>query len=117
MGIDPRRGEIWLVELNPTRGSEIQKTRPVVVVSSNAINGLPVRLVSPVTSYQEKHLKWIWAVPIDPASGTGLFKKSTIMPEQSRCVSLERFVRLEGAIPLVAMEELDAALKIVFDLS
>jgi mRNA interferase MazF len=114
---DPRRGEIWLVELDPVRGSEIQKTRPVVVVSSNAINGLPVRLVTPVTTYQEKHMKRIWAVPVDPTSGTGLAAKSTIMPEQSRCVALERFVRVEGTVPPYVMEELDAALKIVFDLS
>ncbi len=31
----PKRGEIWLVDLNPTKGQEIQKTRPVVVISSD----------------------------------------------------------------------------------
>jgi len=32
--ISPKRGEIWLVQLDPTRGQEIQKTRPAVVISS-----------------------------------------------------------------------------------
>ena len=114
---DPMRGEIWLVELDPTRGSEIKKTRPVVVVSSNAMNMLPVRLVVPLTTYQATHAKRIWAVPLDATSGTGLDAKSTIMPEQCRCASIERFVRLEGTVPPYAMEELDAALKIVLDLS
>jgi mRNA interferase MazF len=111
---DPRRGEIWLVELDPTRGSEIRKTRPAVVVSSNAMRALPIRLVSPITTFQDKHLKRIWAIPIE---GSGLEVKSTIMPEQSRCVSLERFLRMQGIVPPQLMEELDSALKIVLDLS
>ena len=32
---NPKRGEIWLVKLNPTRGQEMRKTRPVVVISSD----------------------------------------------------------------------------------
>ncbi len=114
---EPRRGEIWLVELDPTRGSEIQKTRPVVVVSSNAMNMLPIRLVVPLTTHQARHAKRVWAVPVDATAGSGLTAKSTIMPEQCRCAALERFVRLEGSIPPYVMEELDAALKIVLDLS
>lgn len=43
---NPRRGEIWLVQLDPTRGQEIQKTRPAVVISSeifsNRSGGLKV---------------------------------------------------------------------------
>jgi mRNA interferase MazF len=117
MDIKPRRGEVWRVELDPTRGSEIQKTRPVVVVSSNAMNGLPIRMVVPITSFQERHLKRLWSVPIEATRGTGLDGKSTLMPEQIRCVSLERFVRLKGSVPPFAMEELEAALKIVLDLN
>ncbi|MBV6503330.1 MAG: Endoribonuclease MazF9 [Fimbriimonadales bacterium] len=116
MATNPRRGEVWLVNLDPTRGSEIQKTRPVVVVSSDAMNVLPVRLVAPITTYQLKHSKRIWAVPIDPAAGTGLDVKSTVMPEQTRCVATERFIRLLGVLPVHAIEEVDAALKIVMDL-
>ena len=117
MAADPRRGEIWLVELDPTRGSEIKKTRSAVVVSSNAINGLPVRIVAPVTGFQEKHMKRLWSVPVEATGATGLEKKSTVMPEQVRCVSLERFVLLQGSVPPYVMEELDAALKIVLDLN
>ena len=51
--MNPKRGEIWLVDLNPTRGTEIRKTRPVVVVSSNEIGVLPIRLVAPITEWRE----------------------------------------------------------------
>jgi len=40
------RGEIWKVNLDPDIGAEIRKTRPVVVVSSDAIGALPIRLVA-----------------------------------------------------------------------
>nr|WP_310487775.1 type II toxin-antitoxin system PemK/MazF family toxin [Chamaesiphon sp. VAR_69_metabat_338] len=41
----PRRGEIWLVNLDPTVGAEIQKTRPAIVISSDYIGKLPLKLV------------------------------------------------------------------------
>jgi len=39
----PKRGEVWLVNLDPTVGAEIRKTRPAVVVSSDAVGILPVK--------------------------------------------------------------------------
>ena len=52
--INPQRGEIWLVNLNPTRGQEIQKTRPVVIISTNLFSPIPLRIIIPITSWQEK---------------------------------------------------------------
>jgi len=43
------RGDIWKVNLDPTIGAEIKKTRPVVVVSSDAVGALPIKLVAPLT--------------------------------------------------------------------
>ena len=51
--MDSRRGEIWLVRLDPTLGAEIRKTRPVVVVNSDAIGVLPIRLVAPLTEWKD----------------------------------------------------------------
>ena len=55
--MNPRRGEIWLVDLNPTRGAEFRKTRPVVVVSSDEIGVLPIRLVAPITEWKTPLLR------------------------------------------------------------
>lgn len=47
----PCRGEVWLVTLDPTIGSEIRKTRPAVVVSPDEMNGaLSTAIVCPLTS-------------------------------------------------------------------
>jgi len=42
-----RRGDIWRVNLDPTVGAEIKKSRPVAVISSDAIGVLPIKLVAP----------------------------------------------------------------------
>ncbi len=49
--INPARGEIWLVNFNPQIGAEIEKLRPAVVVSINAIGRLPLRIVVPITAW------------------------------------------------------------------
>ena len=47
------RSDIWLVNLDPTIGTEIRKTRPVIVVSSNAVGALPIRLLVPVSEWKD----------------------------------------------------------------
>jgi mRNA interferase MazF len=43
---NPKRGEVWLVQLDPTRGQEIQKTRPAVVISADILGAIPMRITS-----------------------------------------------------------------------
>jgi len=45
-----RRGEVWLINLDPTVGAEIQKTRPAVIVNDDAIGILPLKVIVPITS-------------------------------------------------------------------
>lgn len=44
--MNPKRGEIWIANLDPTLGTEIRKTRPVIVISSDEIGILPNSLIS-----------------------------------------------------------------------
>ncbi|MBU0732774.1 MAG: type II toxin-antitoxin system PemK/MazF family toxin, partial [Proteobacteria bacterium] len=43
------RGEVWLINLDPTLGSEIKKTRPAVIVNDDAIGILPLKVIVPIT--------------------------------------------------------------------
>ena len=47
------RGEIWLVNLDPTVGSEIIKTRPCASVNDDAIGVLPLKVIVPITDWKE----------------------------------------------------------------
>lgn len=111
----PRRGEIWLVALDPTRGAEIRKTRPVVVVSADAVGVLPVKLVVPLTGRKPYHRGLIWLVPVDSTHGTGLDKPSTADVLQLRSVALERFVAHLGQLPAILVDEIAAAIAAVVE--
>jgi mRNA interferase MazF len=50
----PQRGEVWLVNFDPTLGTEIQKIRPAVVISSNEVGTLPIKLVGPITDWLDE---------------------------------------------------------------
>lgn len=94
----PKRGEIWRVDLNPTRGAEMNKTRPVVVMSSDRIGKLPLRLVVPLTSWQDEFSLLPWMTRVDPDKGNKLSKSSAADAFQMRSVSLERFVEKVGVL-------------------
>ena len=101
----PRRGEVWLVNLDPTVGSEIQKTRPAVVISSDAIGRLPIKLVAPVTDWKDHYARNIWHVRIEPHSTNGLSKLSAVDALQIRALDTQRFVHKLGDITSEALEE------------
>lgn len=73
----PRRGDIWLIALDPTQGSEIQKTRPCVVMSSNALQALPLRIIVPVTGWQARHGDHLSRVRLSPDTRNHLDKASS----------------------------------------
>jgi len=74
----PRRGDVWLVDFNPTRGAEIQKQRPAVVVSSDAVGRLPIKLVAPITGWKPAFTSSYWHVHLIPDAVNGLTKESAV---------------------------------------
>jgi len=70
--IDPRRGEIWLVDFDPAVGAEQRKLRPAVVLSLPSIGKLPLRIVVPVTSWKDRYRRYPWFVPLPATSENGL---------------------------------------------
>jgi mRNA interferase MazF len=56
------RGDIWLVNFDPTIGDEIQKTRPAVVMSINAAFRYRLQIVVPITTWQEKFSGDFWMI-------------------------------------------------------
>ena len=61
-GSPPNRGEVWLINFDPTLGAEIRKTRPAVVVSSDGMGRLPVKLVAPITEWKDAFSNAAWLV-------------------------------------------------------
>jgi len=91
-----KKGEIWLINLNPIRGKEQAGTRPVVIVSGNAMNDhLGLSIVCPITS---KIKKFAGGVILQADITTGLDTKSEILTFQIRTVAHNRFIKKIGNI-------------------
>jgi len=93
-----QRGEIWLVNLDPTIGSEIRKTRPAVIISSDLVGVLPLKVIVPFTEWKERYAQAPWMVKIDPDEQNGLSKSSAADALQIRSVSQQRLVQKLGAL-------------------
>jgi mRNA interferase MazF len=110
--IQPTRGEIWMVDLEPTVGAEMGKIRPAVVVNVDAVGRLPLRMIVPLTTWQPHHdqLPWFVRVPVD--AGNGLSQDSGADTFQIRCVSVDRFVRRMGVIATQQLADIATAIRI-----
>jgi mRNA interferase MazF len=113
LSTDPQsvnRGEVWLVSFDPAIGAEIRKTRPAVVLSSNEVGILPLKLMAPITEWKEAFAKNLWHVRIVPDSTNGLAKISAVDVLQVRGMDVRRFVTRLGMLSPVALENITAAL-------
>jgi mRNA interferase MazF len=109
-----RRGDIFLVNFDPTVGAEAKKTRPSVVVSNDINNAhSPIISISPVTSNVTK----IYSFEVEIPSKTAGFRvRSKIMVNQTRAIDKVRLVKKLGHLPSAIMTHVDRALKLHYSL-
>ena len=100
------RFEIWLVNLNPTKGREINKTRPCVVISPNEMSALSTLIVAPMTT---KGFAYPCRVECEY---TG--KKGLILFDQMRAVDKTRLVKKLGILDDKVQLKLCASLQELF---
>ena len=108
------RGEVWIANLNPTRGREQAGIRPVLVVSADGFNRgrANLAIVVPLTTTQRGiplH------VQIDPPQG-GVRKTSYAMCEAVRSISTDRLERAWGVVSPETLAVVDDRLRVVLDL-
>jgi len=107
--VQVRRGEVYLVSLDPTLGAEIRKTRPAVVVQNDLANRRsPITIVAAVSSQFEERL-YPTEVFVRAPQG-GLTADSVVLLNQIRSVDKGRLVRRLGVLKAETMREIDAAL-------
>lgn len=85
-----RRFEVWLINLDPTQGSEIKKTRPCLVVSPNEMAALKTTIVAPMTS---KGFEYPSRVPLNFMGTDGL-----VLLDQIRVVDKSRLIKKLGSV-------------------
>lgn len=110
----PQRGDVWLANLDPTRGREQAGTRPVLVLSANLFNAGPAGLtvVLPITS---KFKDIPWHVEVAPSEG-GLKTRSFIKCEDVRSIAKERLSKRWGRVSPATLDAVETRLRILLEL-
>jgi len=111
-----QQNEIWLINLDPTIGAEIQKTRPAIIVNDNSIGRLPLKIIVPITDWKDKYEVAPWMIKIEPNEKNNLSKNSAIDCFQIRCVSENRFIKQVGLIDEQISDEIKIALSKVLSI-
>lgn len=113
-----RRGQIYLVNLDPVQGREQRGNRPVLVISANAINRQPL-VVTVVVGTSAANVTRDYPTNVRiPAAESGLSKETVFLCFQIRSLDPERFAasRPAGLLSSARMEQVAAALKLTLDL-
>ncbi len=109
--------EIWLANLNPQRGTEPGKKRPVLIIQSNVLNHnfLPSTLICPITT---KVILGTNLLRLHLKKGTAnLLQDSDILVDQIRAIDNVRFIEKLGKLPFELHDTIRENIKIIFDLT
>ena len=101
-----KRGEVWEVNLDPTIGAEIKKIRPCVIVSRDALAKLPLKIIVPLTEWNQRFETAPWHVPVESSPENGLSKISSADTYQVRSISEKRLVQRLGVLSDQVMERI-----------
>jgi mRNA interferase MazF len=105
-----KQGEIWLINLDPTVGAEIKKTRPAIIVNHNALGKLPLKIIVPVTEWKDRYEVAPWMIKIEANKNNGLSKTSSIDCFQIKSVAEDRSLKRIGTIDNSLLNEIKKAL-------
>lgn len=111
-----QQNDIWLINLDPTLGSEIQKTRPAIIINDNSIGKLPLKVIVPITEWKDRYEIALWLIKLNPDNQNHILKTSAIDCFQIRCVSEKRFVTKIGTINEKTANEIKLALSKVLSI-
>ncbi len=111
-----KQGEIWLINLDPTLGAEIKKTRPAVIVNDDSLGRLPLKIIVPITNWKESYGVAPWMVKIEIDNQNNLNKVSAADCFQVRSISEHRFVKQLGSVKQDILDQIKEGLAKVFSI-
>ncbi len=111
--LEPRAGDIWLVDLDPQVGREQGGIRPALIVSNDYFNGLPndLYVIMPMTT-RNRGLQL--HVPIGPPEG-GIRRPSVIMCDQVKVASVSRLLEKWGTVEDKTLDRVVQVLSLILE--
>ena len=111
-----RTGDLFQVNLDPTIGDEIQKSRSVVVLNPGHAKNLRLAIVVPVTAWRQRWENNPFFLTITPGPRHGLRKKSVVDCFQIRSLSHGRFLKKLGSLSGEELHHIKKALALILDI-
>lgn len=111
-----KQGEIWLINLDPTLGAEIKKTRPAIIVNNDTLGRLPLKIIVPITEWKENYRIAPWMIKIEPDNQNNLNKISAADCFQVRSLSELRFAKQLGSVKQHILDQIKDGLAKVFSI-
>ncbi|MGD1803999.1 type II toxin-antitoxin system PemK/MazF family toxin [Dapis sp. BLCC M126] len=109
--INPKRGEIYLVNFDPSVGSEIKKTRPALILQNDTSNTYSqITIVAAITSKFDEKLYPTEVLIVAKEGGLNL--DSVVLLNQIRSIDKQRLIRCIGSLTTETMKQVDRAIKI-----
>lgn len=114
---DPRRGELWLVDWSPSRGSEQTGFRPALVIQTDAANANPRYPNTIVIALSTKGRDLPFHIALEPSPQNGLSQRSFCKCEQILTISKDRLERRLGRVDDAAMQMVEEASLLVLGIA
>ena len=109
------RGEIWQMSIEKPRASRDGESRKVVILSSDAMGVLPLKVVVPLTIWKDEYSAAPWMVRVPPVLHSGLDSAMAADALQVRSVSTIRLIKRLGELPDNHVAQITAAVSIVLE--
>ncbi|HLC58695.1 MAG TPA: type II toxin-antitoxin system PemK/MazF family toxin [Candidatus Nanoarchaeia archaeon] len=113
--VEIKKGDIWLINLDPTIGHEINKSRPGVIIQNNVGNQYsPITIIAPITSQNTDKV-----YPIEvllTKQNSRLEKESKVLLNQIRAIDKRRLIKRLSKVDDESLDKINEALKISLDL-
>jgi len=104
-----KQGEIWQIMLEPVVGAEMKKDRPCLIINTDALGKLPLKIIVPITEWKDHYDDYPWMVKVTPSAKNNLTKVSAVDCFQIRCVSVQRLVNQIGIVEVEIISQVQEA--------
>lgn len=109
------RGEVWQMSVGKSPSAAEGDLRKVVIVSSDALGAVPLKVVVPLTPWKDDYTSAPWMVRLPPVLHSGLESQMAADALQVRSVSTSRLVRRLGEFPDSHVDQIAAAVSLILE--
>ena len=110
---DVRRGDIYIADLTPVIGSEMNGVRPVIIIQNDVGNHFsPTTIIVPLTTQTQYRVAQPTHVFLKEDPKSGIRKGSMVLTEQVRVLDKSRLFKMKGRVAREDMDKIDEALKL-----